>query len=303
MNDTPLVSILIPAYNSSTCIGGCLASLATQSYRNFEVIIVNSSPEPATREVVQKTLPESIFIQHPERLLPQDAKGVAITHAKGELLAFIDPDCRADPNWLETLVDTCNSGKAFVGGSMRNHRKTWKETGIHIAKFHDQLPGVKAGPIWILPFSNSCIRSKTWERVGPFKPNLFCSDGLISFTARKAGITPWFEPNAIVEHIHDMTMFGLVGERFYRGFEFIQERILFESWSRTRLFTVAVLAPIFLLFVLGKSAKNALVSRMGIAFFITLPVQLLAQASWVLGESFGCMRLLVHQTFKLGDRA
>lgn len=286
------VSVIIPAYYSDAVIDGCLASLDRQTYRHFEVIVVNSSPETRTRQVVENAYPETIFIQHRERLYPQDAKSLAVARAGGDFLAFVDPDCRAHPDWLRVLVNECEQGRDFVGGSLDNHCHTWLEGGIHLCKFHDVLCGVRAGPIWIIPFSNAGMKRETWDAIGPFKPNLFCSDALLSLHAREQGYTPWFEPKAVVEHIHGLTLPAFLRQRYVRGKEFAVERIAHEQWSTVRTLTTLLLTPFIILQVLAKSAIHAAKSGKGLLFISTWPVQVLGQSAWIAGEALGFTRTL-----------
>jgi cellulose synthase/poly-beta-1,6-N-acetylglucosamine synthase-like glycosyltransferase len=52
--DAPLVSVLIPARNEARCIGPCVASLLTQDYPNFELIMLDDHSEDGTGEIVRR---------------------------------------------------------------------------------------------------------------------------------------------------------------------------------------------------------------------------------------------------------
>ncbi len=297
MKPTPYVSVIIPTYRSESVIGGCLESLCHQTYQNFEVIIVNSYKDTKTRREVEKAFPRAKFIQHHQRLLPQDAKGLGITWAKGDLLAFIDPDCRARRDWLQTLVNRIEKGKAFVGGSMENHYHTWIERGIHLCKFHDVLVKAKCGPLGIIPFSNACLKKEAWENIGPFTPNRYCSDGILSWQARDSGCTPWLEPKAVVEHIHGENIRLFLRKRFFRGKEFAGERISYEKWSKKRIAANLFFTPFLIFWVLLRCFRNAVKSGKTRVYFSTLPIQIFGQSAWIVGEAFTCERVLRGKTW------
>jgi glycosyltransferase involved in cell wall biosynthesis len=63
----PLVSVVLPAYHSYETISLSLDALRKQSFRDFEVIVVNSSPETITSELVTANYPEVQFFQSPVR--------------------------------------------------------------------------------------------------------------------------------------------------------------------------------------------------------------------------------------------
>ena len=115
----PVVSILIPAYRSDDTLAECLAALRAQQFLDREVIVVNSSPGAATRRVVERHFPETIFEQAPGRLLPHAARNRAAALARGEILVFTDPDCRARPDWLERLVAAHRAGHEFQDAGFR----------------------------------------------------------------------------------------------------------------------------------------------------------------------------------------
>lgn len=88
---TPQVSVIIPAYNGARYIQQAIESVFTQTYANWELIIVDDGSTDNTREVVQQ-------YGHKLREFSQENQGVAaarnrgILEAQGELIAFLDQD-------------------------------------------------------------------------------------------------------------------------------------------------------------------------------------------------------------------
>jgi glycosyltransferase involved in cell wall biosynthesis len=108
---TPLVTVIIPARNEAVRIGACLACLAQQSYRNFELIIVDDSSTDGTGDIVRQyaaALPRLQLIAGAP--LPEGWVGKcwaiwqAAEHARGEWLLFLDADVVPSPQFLTTLV-------------------------------------------------------------------------------------------------------------------------------------------------------------------------------------------------------
>ncbi len=94
---SPKVSVVIPAYNTAHLIGTCLDSVFAQSFRDFEVIVVNDgSPDtPELEKVLQPRLQEIVYIRQ-ENKRAAGARNTAIRAARGEYLAFLD----SDDSWL-----------------------------------------------------------------------------------------------------------------------------------------------------------------------------------------------------------
>src|SRR5262249_5669193 len=141
-------------------------------------------------------------------------------------------------------------------------------------------------PTHVLPTANACYTRALWEKIGPFDGDLFCGDSLLSQRAASIGDTPFFEPSAVVTHKWNGTFARFIKERFFRGREFARTRDDFASSSRLRAAAFAVLSILrfapFLLMV-GRSAVRA--EELGI-FLSTLPIQVLGQFIWAVGESF-----------------
>jgi GT2 family glycosyltransferase len=292
MTKPPRASVVIPAYYSCDTLADCLDSLRAQTWRDFEIVLVNSSPEDTTARIVSR-YPEVRFEQSPVRLYPHAARNRAAGLAEGELLIFLDPDCRARPDWLERLVAAQDGGHPVVGGGMEVATTRWFERGVHLCKFSWALSGLPPGPHPITPSANVCYHRRVWEAAGPLDGELWCGDAVLSWRAAARGFAPWFEPRAVVEHRHAGSWGSFWQERFTRGQEFAAVRMAFFRWSRTRAGASAILAPLLLLLVLLRAGGDALrASSFGI-FLWTLPVQLVGQLGWVAGET------LVHGRYAL----
>jgi GT2 family glycosyltransferase len=281
----PRVSIVIPAYYSHDTVAETLNAFRAQTYRDFEVVIVNSSPETITQELIRGQFPEANFEQSPTRLFPHAARNRAIERSTGELLVFTDPDCRARPDWLATLVAAHDAGHAVVGGSMELASDRWFERGAHLVKFSWLLSGLLPGPRWIVPSANALYPRSLFDKIGPADDVLFCGDAVLAWRANDAGAQPWFEPRAVVEHRHEGNLLSFLRLRFRRGREFALARMAFEGWSRLRAAINALLMPILMLLTLLRSAKDAFSAGWGRHYLMTLPVQLVGQFGWCLGEA------------------
>lgn len=104
--DRPKVSIVIPTYNRRMSLKGCLDSLIKQTYRNFEVIVVDGGSTDSTRELVYEyslKLPIIFSVQKGGLVLKMN-EGLRIS--RGEIVIRTDDDVIADSNWLWEIVNT-----------------------------------------------------------------------------------------------------------------------------------------------------------------------------------------------------
>jgi glycosyltransferase involved in cell wall biosynthesis len=94
----PLVSVVIACPAPSPYLTECLAGLARQSYRNFEIIVLPDAPAP------DYPWPDGTRVLPTGRLRPAEKRNLGIAAARGEIVAFLDDDAAPAPRWLEQAV-------------------------------------------------------------------------------------------------------------------------------------------------------------------------------------------------------
>jgi glycosyltransferase involved in cell wall biosynthesis len=95
MEKQPLVSVIIPAYNSASYVAQAVDIALAQSYAPLEIIVVDDGSSDNTAEVLKPYEERIQFVQQANHG-PAHARNTAIRRARGELLAFLD----ADDQWL-----------------------------------------------------------------------------------------------------------------------------------------------------------------------------------------------------------
>jgi len=111
----PRVSVVVCAYNAERTIDRCLASLSALSYPDYEVIVVNDGSRDRTLEIAEG-FGFCRIISQPNKGLSV-ARNVGAEAASGEIVAYTDSDCVADPDWLNYLVARMEaSNLAACGG-------------------------------------------------------------------------------------------------------------------------------------------------------------------------------------------
>ena len=94
MNDTPKVSVIIPIYNQEKYLRECLETVLLQNLQEIEVICVNDGSTDGSFNILSELAwtDERLRIINQENKGVGEARNVGIREAKGEYLAFIDPD-------------------------------------------------------------------------------------------------------------------------------------------------------------------------------------------------------------------
>lgn len=205
---TPKVSVIVCSYNGAKTLDRCLQSLRAVDYPDYEVILVDDGSRDNTPEIAAK---------HPwVRYIRQDNKGLSVARnvgaaaAQGEILAYTDSDCMADPDWLYFLVGTLLSGDyAGVGGpNISPPAENWVQACVAAAPggpSHVLLTDVVAEHI---PGCNMAFWRWAFEKVGGFDPEYRKAGDDVDFCWRlqQEGQVIAFSPAAIVWHYRRFTL-------------------------------------------------------------------------------------------------
>ena len=106
-NKTPLISVIVPAYNSEKFVGKCIESIQNNTYQNIEIIIINDGSKDNTAAVVSeyaKADPRVVLINK-ENGGVSKARNTGIDVATGEYIAFLDSDDCYMEHFLEMMVE------------------------------------------------------------------------------------------------------------------------------------------------------------------------------------------------------
>jgi glycosyltransferase involved in cell wall biosynthesis len=97
------ISLVIPAYNEDNHIGRCLESVAGQSIRPSEVIVVDNNSTDKTRAVAEKYSFVRIITEAKQGII--FARRAGFNAAKGDIIGSLDADAVLPNNWVEHISD------------------------------------------------------------------------------------------------------------------------------------------------------------------------------------------------------
>jgi mycofactocin system glycosyltransferase len=202
----PAVSVVVPARGRPAALAACLASLGRVRYPAgcLDVLVVDDGSDPPVR------VPDGVrLVRLPESLGPGAARNAGAREGRGELIAFIDSDCVAEPAWLERLVpELADPDVAAAGGRVLGVRDaTWLER-YEAARSPLDLGTARASarpqePVPYLVTANVVVRRAAFEAVGGFDESLRCGEDVdLSWRLSAAGHRLVYRPSARVGHRH-----------------------------------------------------------------------------------------------------
>ena len=110
---SPLISVIVPVYKVEKYLPACLDSLLAQTYRNFELIVVNDGSPDDCWQIMQRYAAQDarVRIFNKENGGVSSARNFGLDVARGEYIGFVDSDDLVLPQYLEWLYDAlCSCG-------------------------------------------------------------------------------------------------------------------------------------------------------------------------------------------------
>ena len=136
LKDYGLVSIIMPSYNASRFITESIKSVIVQTYQNWELLIADDCSKDSSVEVIKKIIDKDQRIKLFSLLKnvgAAAARNVAIEHANGQYIAFLDSDDVWEPEKLERQLAFMKENKyAFTYSECYVMEEDGKKTGSFI---------------------------------------------------------------------------------------------------------------------------------------------------------------------------
>lgn len=231
----PKVSVVVCTYNAERTLDSCLASLERLNYPNYEVIVVNDGSTDASLEIARKYDYIRLITQENKGL--SVARNVGIAAAEGEIIAYTDSDCVADPDWLIYLVDKfLSSGLSAVGGpnlpppedALIPACVAVSPGGPTHVLLNDEVAEHIAG-------CNMAFRRAALAEIGGFDPLFHAAgdDVDLCWRLQDQGYTIGFSPAAIVWHFRRNTVAAYLKQQ--RGYGKAEALVYFKHPYRFNL--------------------------------------------------------------------
>jgi len=164
----PRVSVIIPTYNRASLIARAVNSVLSQTYKDFEIIIVDDGSTDGTEEMIKKfTDPRILYIHHEENRGSATARNTGLRVARGEYIAFQDSDDEWLPEKLERQLQILESSPRKVGlvytdmWRIAGGRKLyWRSPTVSPERLPCRLMGIG--------IQTAVIRKECFNKVGMF---------------------------------------------------------------------------------------------------------------------------------------
>jgi mycofactocin system glycosyltransferase len=220
----PYVTVIIPVRNRPEEIAACLQSLSRLDYPvdKMEVIVVDDASDDNTPEVIS-TFPVHL-IPLKKRRQASFCRNLAAQRARGEILAFLDSDCIADPLWLRELVPAFRDpSNGAVGGMIDSY---YNKNGLD--RYEKVKSSLNMGSwfkssreenhLFYLPSCNLLVRRTLFLQSQGFKEDMHVGEDVdFCWRLQDQGHHVEYRPVGKVYHRHRNKMGHFCARRFDYG--------------------------------------------------------------------------------------
>lgn len=174
----PLVSIIMPVYNTEKYLSAAIKSVIDQTYVNWELIIVNDESPGDTRHVVKMFTDSRIKYIEQSNSGPAATRNTGMYSSNGDFIAFLDSDDIWHNNKLEKQISIFTHKPDI--GVVYSQRETIDEDGNTITGYLPKLyNGMVLNKLWVDNFvcnSSAIISRKIFNKIGGMNKNLRMSE-------------------------------------------------------------------------------------------------------------------------------
>jgi len=272
MSQSPTVSVVVVNWNRRDLLASCLASLQKQSFRDFEVIVVDNGSTDGSADWVADEWPAATLIRNSANQGFCAANNQGIRAATAPFIALLNNDAEAEPGWLEALVSTIKSDAR--AGMIASKIVSFDDPSVidkvgHLIYPDGQNRGRASGlrdegqfeqveeVAW--PDGAAALyRREMLDETGLFDEDFFAyaDDAELGLRGRLAGWRCLYAPGAVVRHRLGSTLGRLSKQRLY-----LIERN--RIWLVAKLYPLRLwpAAPLFTVLRLTATALAALRSK------------------------------------------
>ncbi len=225
---TPLVTVAIVPRERFSYANTSLDNVLATTTSDCDLVYIDGNSPPEVRDYVACQAEANAFrvVRREEYLSPNQARNLAVQHARTKYIVFVDNDVLVSPGWLEALVQCAEQTGAWVvgpiyceglpaatrihmaGGDARlsetDGRRVLHESHRHFGKpLAEVRPQLKREPTEQIEFHCALVRREVFDRLGPLDEQLWSAAEHtdLCLAVREAGGEVFLEPDSVVTYV------------------------------------------------------------------------------------------------------
>lgn len=237
---TPLVSVIIPTYKRHEKLKNCLSSLNRSSYTNYEINVIDQTPNSDLSEVVRKY--GANYFNIGKEFFPVKSRNIGARLSKGEILFFVDDDNILENDTILNLVNKILESKhnGLLGPLMLNTKRElwfsgaradWKKPFPSAIKVDSSKPEMIETDV--IPNAYMIRRDLYFKIGGEDESMLYNEEFDLAIRLKNAGYRNYIYTGSVIIHDYGTLLEHLTPFRLYiniRGMLILERRYATLSW-------------------------------------------------------------------------
>ena len=151
LNKQGMISVIVPVYNSEQYLERCLNSILSQTYPNFEAIVINDGSTDRSAAILEDyaTRDSRIKVFHQVNQGPSAARNFALNLVQGDYITFIDSDDFVDDAYLEKLLRTLLKNDADIASTSFTSYNEERQSFLFFATKDNYFEAVYSPEEWL----------------------------------------------------------------------------------------------------------------------------------------------------------
>ncbi len=124
--EKPMISVIVPVYNTEFYLVRCLDSLLAQTYPNLEILLIDDASTDGSGTICETYAAKDDrlkVIHFPQNKGPSAARNTGICRSQGQYISFVDADDHVEPDLLEKLYTAKQSGYQHLRGGRDPYKR------------------------------------------------------------------------------------------------------------------------------------------------------------------------------------
>jgi glycosyltransferase involved in cell wall biosynthesis len=266
----PGITVILPVFNMGDYLADTLKAILTQEALTpgDQILVVDNGSTDRSMEIAQGY--QGVRVLHEPKRGSYAARNLGITGAKGDILAFLDPDCRPKQGWLDAVRDSMRDPSIAIVLGSKNFATLNRRLRVLTAYENEKTRWVlsRGNPCHVYGYTNNmAVRRSVFDRFGLFQERVRGSDTiLVQQVVHCLGVSVVrFNPQMEVDHLEitsarqhyrKQAIYGYSNECLVRDVPFRplsnrQRLAVVFSLARRRILNPWQLGLLFLLLVPG----------------------------------------------------